>query len=454
MECVYRLLPTVNQYDWGKPSENSLVYLLFKNYLKLKFVKEWNLDLHGPFSELWLGTHPSSPSLVLPSGERDVTLGSFEASFEGISSDSSPFSRLGMHLSELFNKMNSTSTGLVRRNLLILLKVLSIQKPLSIQIHPDDKTAIELFTARYPGIVDNYSKPEMCIALSKFRAMCGFRDIFEIFKFSDKHDEFKKFLGKELTSSYSYSNPKTLYIEILNRVFFSPNLGELAEKLARRLKGFTDPDLPEAFFLALYNAYGPDNCVFFAFILNCFELEPGQALFIPPNTIHSYVSGDCVEIMKCSDNVIRCGLTSKPRDAKLCISLLEENLKNPSAKDFYVTPTKVSDYIFKYDPQDPVCNFTVWSFTLNPGDEDTFVSSNEPCLCIVLDSNPEVTFRLNPSPNCTTSPPQETFILKVDVGDCFLLSPNTELNAKNDHRLSGFKMYISSEKSSTTNVNT
>ncbi|XP_953503.1 mannose-6 phosphate isomerase, putative [Theileria annulata] len=448
MECVYRLLPTVNQYDWGKSSENSLVYQLFKNYLKLKLVKGWNLDVSAPFSELWLGTHPSSPSSVLPSCERDVTLDTYEGSPGHQCGDSCSFQSSVLSFPDLLNQMHSDSTDSESRNLNILFKVLSIQKPLSIQMHPDDKSAAELFSARHPGIVDNSSKPEMCIALSKFKAMCGFREISEIFKFSEKYDEFKTFLGKELTSRYSHSDPKTLYIEILKRFFSLENHSELVEKLATKLKGFRDLEPAETLFIELYNAYGSDNCIFFAFVLNFFELEPGQALFIPPNTMHSYVSGDCVEIMKCSDNVIRCGLTPKLKDTKLCLRLLEENLKNTPAKDFYVTGLKISDYILKYDPQDPVCNFITWSFSLGPGDQDTFVSSKEPCLCIVLDSNSEVKFRLNPCPNSATSRPKETFISNVRIGDCFLLPPFTELNVRNGHGVHGFKMYISSEKSS------
>jgi hypothetical protein len=38
-----------------------------------------------------------------------------------------------------------------------------------------------------------------------------------------------------------------------------------------------------------------------------------------PNEPHAYLSGDCVEAMALSDNVVRAGLTPKPRDvATLC----------------------------------------------------------------------------------------------------------------------------------------
>ena len=33
-------------------------------------------------------------------------------------------------------------------------------------------------------------------------------------------------------------------------------------------------------------------------------LEPGEALFLPPNEPHAYLSGECVECMAASDNVV------------------------------------------------------------------------------------------------------------------------------------------------------
>ena len=36
------------------------------------------------------------------------------------------------------------------------------------------------------------------------------------------------------------------------------------------------------------------------------KLAPGQAVFLAANEPHAYLSGDCVEIMACSDNVVHC----------------------------------------------------------------------------------------------------------------------------------------------------
>ena len=50
------------------------------------------------------------------------------------------------------------------------------------------------------------------------------------------------------------------------------------------------------------------------FLLNYVKLAPGQAIFLKANEPHSYLSGDCVECMSQSDNVIRAGFTPKFKD--------------------------------------------------------------------------------------------------------------------------------------------
>ena len=62
--------------------------------------------------------------------------------------------------------------------------------------------------------------------------------------------------------------------------------------------------------------------MFAAYFLNVVALQPGQAMFLPANEPHAYVSGQLVEAMATSDNVIRAGLTPKLRDTTvLCSSL-------------------------------------------------------------------------------------------------------------------------------------
>ena len=47
-------------------------------------------------------------------------------------------------------------------------------------------------------------------------------------------------------------------------------------------------------------------------------------MIIEANVPHAYISGDCVEIMATSDNVIRAGLTPKFKDVELLLKIMSE----------------------------------------------------------------------------------------------------------------------------------
>jgi mannose-6-phosphate isomerase len=55
--------------------------------------------------------------------------------------------------------------------------VLSVAKALSIQAHPDKKLAVFLHALRPSTYKDGNHKPEMAIAVTEFRALCGFAGI-------------------------------------------------------------------------------------------------------------------------------------------------------------------------------------------------------------------------------------------------------------------------------------
>lgn len=76
-----------------------------------------------------------------------------------------------------------------------------------------------------------------------------------------------------------------------------------------------------------------DVGVLAAYFLNLVTLAPGQAMYLPANEPHAYVSGELVEAMAASDNVIRAGLTPKLRDTSvLCSSLTYSQARCPGLR--------------------------------------------------------------------------------------------------------------------------
>jgi mannose-6-phosphate isomerase len=64
----------------------------------------------------------------------------------------------------------------------------------------------------------------------------------------------------------------------------------------------------------LADRYPGDVGAVLALLLNHVRLRPGEALFVGPGTPHAYLCGVGIEIMACSDNVLRGGLTPKHVD--------------------------------------------------------------------------------------------------------------------------------------------
>lgn len=60
--------------------------------------------------------------------------------------------------------------------------------------------------------------------------------------------------------------------------------------------------------------YPGDIGVLRPLLLNVIELTPGQAMFLKAGTLLAYLEGTALEIMACSDNVLRGGLTCKHVD--------------------------------------------------------------------------------------------------------------------------------------------
>src|SRR5215813_13335178 len=61
-----------------------------------------------------------------------------------------------------------------------LFKVLSINKALSIQAHPNKKLAEQLHARDPKNYPDDNHKPEMTLAITPFEGLCGFRPLKEI----------------------------------------------------------------------------------------------------------------------------------------------------------------------------------------------------------------------------------------------------------------------------------
>src|ERR1700750_3492329 len=126
-----------------------------------------------------MGTHPSNPS-------RDVESGNT--------------------LLELIQQNNMLMTAEVSQRygnkLPFLFKVLSINKALSIQAHPNKKLAEQLHARDSKNYPDDNHKPEMTIAITPFDGLCGFRPLTEISHFFSTVRALKKLVGEKTVEEF------------------------------------------------------------------------------------------------------------------------------------------------------------------------------------------------------------------------------------------------------------
>ena len=277
---------------------------------------------------------------------------------------------------------------IIGHRLSFLFKVLSIDSPLSLQCHPNKKQAEEGWKReeklREDGEPYNYQddneKAEILAAITPVTALCGFREYLAI----------KEELERYLPLSYEkYLSAKSDIKEIFLTLFALEENDKLdvLEELKRSLERFNRP-LEDGEFLTrdgiiseTLQKYSGDIGSVFPLMMNLIHLEPSQAIYLSPDTLHAYIKGNGVELMTASDNVLRGGLTKKRVDLKEL-----EKIMSFSTERSEKTPKETVCGIVKYITPSP--DF-VLSY-LNNG-FGTLNSSGDTIL-LVLEGEAEITF--------------------------------------------------------------
>ncbi|KAI1276804.1 mannose-6-phosphate isomerase [Xylaria sp. FL0933] len=320
---LFRLQCGVNSYDWGKLGSDSAA----AKFAAATPSDTLSIESNKPYAELWMGTHPSNPSKDLESGQNLLHLVESNAMLLGPSVKA----RYGPRLPFLF-------------------KVLSINKALSIQAHPNKKLAEQLHAADPKNYPDDNHKPEMAIAITDFEGLCGFRPLGEIAHFLASVPALRQLVGEDVSkgfigtvrgqegddsskgqnkralrtafSALMQSSPEEVASAAKSLVSDAENRGaEFADRGTNSTSGETMARLV----IRLNRQFPDDIGLFVLFFLNYVTLSPGEALFLRADDIHAYVSGDIIECMAASDNVVRAGFTPKFKDVQNLVSMLTYN---------------------------------------------------------------------------------------------------------------------------------
>jgi mannose-6-phosphate isomerase class I len=179
-------------------------------------------------------------------------------------------------------------------------------------------------------LIHAFLPAEMAIALTPFEALCNFRPVNELIAELHRLPELAEVTGWTHGSEIAEPSTADQRAALLRRLFghlmrqSHDRQSECLARLLQRLRNLapessTDHD---RLALRLQSQFPDDVGIWASYFLNFVCMAPGQALFMAANEPHAYISGDCVEAMACSDNVVRSGLTPKPKDVDTLLAML------------------------------------------------------------------------------------------------------------------------------------
>ena len=292
----FKLNNPIKNYAWGS-----------KTALQELFGIE-NLN-QEPQAEIWMGAHPNGCSKIQLE-DAEILLLDF------INKDKANV--LSSKVDKLFGALP------------YLFKVLSAEKALSIQVHPNKLEAEKGFaeeeelgiklSAPNRNYKDANHKPELVYALTPYQAMNGFRAYTEIvLLFSKVIEEFNLPAIHQLLEAFKKNLTATgleiFFIGILSleEEAKEASIQGLIEYAKLHQQPSTENDLG-TLIIELNKSYPGDIGLFAPLMLNVLTLKPGEAMFLDARTPHAYIEGTGLEVMANSDNVLRAGLTSKHID--------------------------------------------------------------------------------------------------------------------------------------------
>jgi len=103
------------------------------------------------------------------------------------------------------------------------------------------------------------------------------------------------------------------------------HVAERVREVVRMVEAGKDVAATDRLVANLDSYFTGDVGCFAPYFLNYLEISAGEAFVMPANEPHAYLSGECVEVMACSDNVVRVGLTPKAKDTKTLLDMLTYN---------------------------------------------------------------------------------------------------------------------------------
>lgn len=319
-----------------------------------------------PEAELWMGAHPSAPSGVERAGVR-TTLDAVIAA--------DPGGELGAECAARFGG-----------RLPFLLKVLGVAKALSIQVHPSREQAEAGYREENerglpPGdksrnYVDDWPKPEILCALTRFEALAGMRTAadaaallrtLQVGQLAPLADDLASTGDPAAPADLTGTGNPGALARALGVILTWPadERGALVAAVVaaceRVAAGGGEYAAVCAATARTAGDHPGDLGIVASLLLRYVVLRPGEAIFLPAGGPHAYLRGTGVELLANSDNVVRAGLTPKHIDVPELLKLTD-----PAAAVPVIEPRPLGGGVAVYDS--PAPEFRLYRAELGPGE--------------------------------------------------------------------------------------
>ena len=294
-----------------------------------------------PEAELWIGAHPSAPSGLERAGAR-TTLDAVIAA--------DPVGELGAACVARFGG-----------RLPFLLKVLAVERALSIQVHPSREQAEVGFRAETerglaPGdkarnYVDDWPKPEILCALTPVEVLAGMRAaadaaaLLGALGVGELDPLVAELAAAARPEALTWALTRILTWPVGNRAALVTTVTAACARLAAENGPYAAAC---AATVRVAGDHPGDLGVVASLLLRHATLLPGQAVFMPAGGLHAYLHGTGIELMANSDNVIRAGLTGKHVDVPELLKLADPAVAVP-----VIEPRELGAGVSVYDSPAP-----------------------------------------------------------------------------------------------------
>ncbi|CAI4229752.1 unnamed protein product [Auanema sp. JU1783] len=427
-----------NNYKWGKKGRKSEVANLYA-----AGHSNFSIDENQTYSELWMGTHPHGPAMVRKS--------------------STLLSKMIKEESFTRTESNNNLSKDVRtqHHLPYIMKVMSIDQTLSLQVHPTKEQAAILHQRDPKNYPDRNHKPELAYAFTRFELLCGFRPVDELLKnleaFASLRELFGNYYCQNLICLLRQSpDPDDFETKRALKKCFShmmevpaERVTELIDELLKQLDNGICGSLSEDTIGVIRKINREceeenrirDVGVFSPLFLNHMILEPGECCYYAAEELHAYISGECVECVGCSNNTIRAAMTPKYIDRPALIEVLNYRM---TSQEHYLVPAVTLPNYPAVDEYSPDCkDFQLHRVRVEQGQTNVQIPALE-CGSImvilggsgVIEEVPSASNELHESNN------DEKINRHVKRGDIFYIRPGTRLRfASCTADLEGFRTF-------------